>query len=336
MLLACALLWARHALLWMSTRAATQGCSSARPRQAPRALQPALPPARTTQPLCSAPPTSRSSVLVMLPSGLLGEVRNTILGLCSATARLMPAGAPSRGGQAQRCAVTQAAGCSPVSLALGCSPAPQPALPPQRTEQPRAAGRCCWVLGVAGHYSVLLPGAAAPHPPSTSIRKPSRRGTVTTEAPLTAASKTYMVKVGGQSTILSPGSSTQRMSRSMSSSAPQPTCGHARWRRRMGRAWRGPQKQEREGEQGRSSHPGSCPSLHFYKRRSQAHHSQYAHSRRHRALLFAGVLPPPGSRLTPARPPAHRHAPPRTSRCSMGTPCHLASASRSRRDSGSG
>lgn len=36
--------------------------------------------------------SSSSSVLSMLPSGLLGEVRNTILGRCSATARLMPVG----------------------------------------------------------------------------------------------------------------------------------------------------------------------------------------------------------------------------------------------------
>jgi len=40
-------------------------------------------------------------VLSMLPSGLLGEVRNTILGLCSATARLMPATASERGGKGQ-------------------------------------------------------------------------------------------------------------------------------------------------------------------------------------------------------------------------------------------
>jgi hypothetical protein len=41
-------------------------------------------------------------------------------------------------------------------------------------------------------------------------------------AAFTSASKAYMVKVGGQSTMLSPGSSVQRMSRSINSSAPQP------------------------------------------------------------------------------------------------------------------
>lgn len=61
-------------------------------------------------------------------------------------------------------------------------------------------------------------------PPSTSIRNPSNRGTVTTSAAFTAASNLYMVKVGGQSTILSPGSSTHLINRSISSSAPQPTC----------------------------------------------------------------------------------------------------------------
>ena len=45
-----------------------------------------------------------------------------------------------------------------------------------------------------------------------------------TRASLTSASKAYIVKVGGQSTMASPGSSTHRMSRSMSSSAPHPTC----------------------------------------------------------------------------------------------------------------
>jgi len=45
-----------------------------------------------------------------------------------------------------------------------------------------------------------------------------------TDAPLTAASKAYIVKVGGESTILSPGSRQQRITRSISSSAPHPTC----------------------------------------------------------------------------------------------------------------
>ena len=54
--------------------------------------------------------------------------------------------------------------------------------------------------------------------------KSARRGTVTTLASLTAASKAYIVNVGGVSTMQSPGSSTQRMSKSISSSAPQPTC----------------------------------------------------------------------------------------------------------------
>ena len=58
----------------------------------------------------------------------------------------------------------------------------------------------------------------------TSMLKSARRGTVTTLASLTAASKAYMVNVGGVSTMQSPGSSTQRMSKSISSSAPQPTC----------------------------------------------------------------------------------------------------------------
>ena len=39
----------------------------------------------------SANTSSNCSVLKMLPSGLLGEVRKIILGLCSATAALMPA-----------------------------------------------------------------------------------------------------------------------------------------------------------------------------------------------------------------------------------------------------
>lgn len=60
--------------------------------------------------------------------------------------------------------------------------------------------------------------------PSTSVLKPSRRGTVTTRAALTSASKTYIVKVGGQSTMASPGSNVQRINRSINSSAPQPTC----------------------------------------------------------------------------------------------------------------
>mmetsp|Transcript_5450 Transcript_5450/g.14728 ORF Transcript_5450/g.14728 Transcript_5450/m.14728 type:complete len:227 (-) Transcript_5450:159-839(-) len=89
-----------------------------------------------------------SSSLNTEPSGLLGDVRNTALGLCSATARLMP---------------------------------------------------------------------------SMSILKPSNLGTVMVRALFTSASKVYMVKVGGQSTMASPGSSTQRMRRSISSSAPQPT-----------------------------------------------------------------------------------------------------------------
>lgn len=55
--------------------------------------------------------SSSSASVSMLPSGLLGEVRNTILGLCSATARLMPAwgtrrgGAGQTGGRGLRCAV---------------------------------------------------------------------------------------------------------------------------------------------------------------------------------------------------------------------------------------
>ena len=147
----------------------------------------------------SARISRRSSVLSMLPSGLLGLVRNTILGLCSATARFTPA------------AGRQAAACASAGPACGaaCGGAACPAPP---APQPRCA---------------CLPACPAPPPrpaaPSTSILNPSRRGTVTTPASLTAASNTYMVKVGGQSTITSPGSSTHRISRSMSSSAPQPT-----------------------------------------------------------------------------------------------------------------
>ena len=54
--------------------------------------------------------------------------------------------------------------------------------------------------------------------------KSSLRGTEMTRALLTAASKAYMVKVGGQSRMASPGSRQHRMSRSINSSAPQPTC----------------------------------------------------------------------------------------------------------------
>uniref|UniRef100_A0A7C9AUS9 Uncharacterized protein n=1 Tax=Opuntia streptacantha TaxID=393608 RepID=A0A7C9AUS9_OPUST len=58
---------------------------------------------------------------------------------------------------------------------------------------------------------------------STSRLKSAFLGTLRTTAPLTFASNSYIVNVGGQSTIFSPGSSTQRMIKSMSSSAPHPT-----------------------------------------------------------------------------------------------------------------
>jgi len=65
-----------------------------------------------------------------------------------------------------------------------------------------------------------------------SILNPGSLGTVTTSAAFTAASKTYIVKVGGQSTILSPGSRTQRINKSINSSAPQPTCGKRKLKNR--------------------------------------------------------------------------------------------------------
>lgn len=117
-----------------------------------------------------------------LPSGLFGEVRNTIFGLCCLTAAVIPASE---------------------------------------------------VWAVRKHYMHCL-NSSVEHKqkgfirrfwlPCTSMLKSSFLKTVITLASFTAASNLYMVKVGGQSIMLSPGSSTQRISKSISSSAPQPTC----------------------------------------------------------------------------------------------------------------
>jgi hypothetical protein len=57
---------------------------------------------------------------------------------------------------------------------------------------------------------------------SVSRLKSARRERDNTRAPLTAASKGYMPKVGGQLRTASPGSTNRRITRSISSSAPWP------------------------------------------------------------------------------------------------------------------
>ena len=133
----------------------------------------------------------RSSSEMMLPSGLLGEVRKTIFAPCFCTASVTPAFSSAT------CFLLPLTACMRVCKDL------HPFLPELRNA--RSDG---------GHL------------PSTSSWKPFKRGTVTTCALLTLASKAYIVKVGGQSTIVSPGSKQHLMIKSMSSSAPHPTCRH--------------------------------------------------------------------------------------------------------------
>lgn len=178
--------------------------------------------------------------------------------------------------------------------------------------------------------------------PSTSVLKPSRRGTAMTCASFTSASNTYMVNVGGQSTIESPGSKVQRMSRSINSSAPQPTCA----RKRGGQS----QQQQERCKRGRgrsqvglaAAVPGGDARRHVaaactVQRLALTHPHTYLHpppspnTHTPYSASLAVTVPAAAAAAAGTRAPNSL-----TSRCSAGTSFHSASAARSRRVSGSG
>jgi len=81
---------------------------------------------------------------------------------------------------------------------------------------------------VLRHYKLTLHRAEVKQIPSMTVAAWACGGSSKQEVVCLSCrvhpARTHIVKVGGQSTMASPGSSTQRMRRSISSSAPQPTC----------------------------------------------------------------------------------------------------------------